>query len=543
MTQSSPFSSQPDDDLKPGFTVRDAVIDFARRVGMTWIFANPGSTELPLFRDFPADFKYVLGLQESIVVGMADGFAQARRNAAFVNLHSAVGVGHAMGNIFTAYRNRTPLVITAGQQARSILPFEPFLAASQATELPKPYVKWSIEPARGQDVPLAISRAYAIAMQEPRGPVFVSIPVDDWEKPAHRVPHRTVAYATRADPLVLKHIGEMLDSSANPAFVVGGAVDRALASELTVQLAERYSARVFVAPMTGRCSFPEKHSLFAGFLPAIRERIVQLLEGHDLVFALGAPAFTYHIEGSGPHIPNGALLCQLTDDPGIAAWTPQGIIATGNIWYGLRDLLERPPIRPRPMPQRRASPPVAVPPAAPSERMSVAFVLQTLAQFKKSDHLVVEEAPSARPIMQQYLPFERAGTFFTMDSGGLGHSMPASVGIALARPGVHVIVLIGDGSSMYSIQAIWSAVQLRLPITFIILNNGCYKALLEFAPVFGFPDKAPVQGTELPGIDFVALASSMGCPGVRVSTAPQLPAALGDALTSNNPALVEIIVA
>src|SRR5439155_6625973 len=164
-------------------TVRDAVFRLLRAFGMTHVFGNPGSTELPLFIDFPEDFHYVLGLQESVVVGMADGYAQATYNAAFVNLHSAAGVGHAMGNIFTAFRNRTPLVITAGQQARSILPFEPFLFSAQATELPKPYVKWSCEPARAEDVPRAIARAYYLAMQPPRGPVLVSIPADDWAKP------------------------------------------------------------------------------------------------------------------------------------------------------------------------------------------------------------------------------------------------------------------------------------------------------------------------------------------------------------------------
>src|SRR5450755_2192606 len=141
-------------------TVREAVLELLRSFRITTIFGNPGSTELPMFRSFPNDFRYIVGLQESVVVGMADGYAQATRNAAFVNLHSAAGVGHAMGNIFTAFRNRTPLVITAGQQARAILPFEPFLFSNQATELPKPYVKWSVEPARAEDVPLAVARAY-----------------------------------------------------------------------------------------------------------------------------------------------------------------------------------------------------------------------------------------------------------------------------------------------------------------------------------------------------------------------------------------------
>src|SRR5882724_9846056 len=170
---------------------------------MQTIFGNPGSTELPMFRDFPAKFRYVLGLQESVVVGMADGYAQATRNAAFVNLHSAVGVGHAMGNIFTAYKNQTPLVITAGQQARSILPFEPFLYSEQAPQLPKPYVKWSVEPARSADVPAAIARAYYVAMQPPRGLTFVSIPVDDWDRPGESLAARRVSSAVAGDPTLL----------------------------------------------------------------------------------------------------------------------------------------------------------------------------------------------------------------------------------------------------------------------------------------------------------------------------------------------------
>ena len=525
------------------WTVRDSVIDFARRVGMTSVFANPGSTELPMFRDFPADFRYVLGLQEAVVVGMADGYAQASGNAALVNLHSAAGVGNAMGNIFTAFRNRTPLVITAGQQARSILPFDPFLAATQATELPKPYVKWSIEPARAQDVPLAIARAYYIAMQEPRGPVFVSIPVDDWDQPAEPVAERAVAHATRPEPAMLARIGAALDACERPAFVVGGAVDRAGAAPEVVRLAELHRARVYVAPMAGRCSFPEKHRLFAGFLPAMRERIVELLGGHDLVFVIGAPAFTYHVEGRGPHVPPGAQLCQLTDDPATAAWTPQGIAAVGNVRLGLLDLLERPVPRERALPAPAPVPPRALPPASPNERMSVAFVLQTLAEVRDAGGLVVEEAPSARPVMQRYLPIERAGTFLTMDSGGLGYGMPAAIGVALARPGERVIALIGDGSSMYSIQALWSAVQLKLPVTFIILNNTRYAALQDFAPVFGFGPTDPVQGTDLPGLDFVMMAQGMGCPGVRVHEAEQLHDALRRALAANAPMLVETIVA
>ena len=523
-------------------TVRAAVLDLLRAFRMTSVFGNPGSTELPLFLDFPADFRYVLGLQEAAVVGMADGYAQATRNAAFVNLHSAAGVGHAMGNIFTAYKNRTPLVITAGQQARSILPFEPFLYSAQATELPKPYVKWSVEPARAEDVPLAIARAYYVAMTPPRGPVLVSIPADDWTVLTEPVLPRRVSTELRPEPELLAHIGDALDASRRPALVIGAAVDRDGAWNEAVQLAERHNARGYVAPMSGRCGFPEDHRLFAGFLPPMRERIVARLAGHDLVFALGAAAFTYHVEGHGPHLPAGATLVQLIDDPAIAAWAPVGSSAIGSIRLGLLDLLARPAPVARELPPAREPVPRAEPPAA-GERMSVPFVLQTLAELRAPDSIVVEEAPSSRSPMQQHLPILRSETFYTMCSGGLGHGLPAAVGVALAKPGARVIGLVGDGSAMYSIQALWSAAQLKLPIAFIVLKNRRYAALREFGAVFGYAPEDPVPGTELPALDFVALAKGHGLHAARVEHASELRSALADALQSPVPMLLEVEVA
>jgi benzoylformate decarboxylase len=529
-------------------SVREAVLRLLRAFGMTRIFGNPGSTELPLFLDFPPDFRYVLGLQEAVVVGMADGYAQATRNASFVNLHSAAGVGHAMGNIFTAFKNRTPMVITAGQQARSILPFDPFLHSAQATELPKPYVKWSVEPARAQDVPLAIARAYYLAMMPPRGPVLVSIPADDWTVLTEPVAPRSVSTELRPQPDLLAQLGEQLDAAERPAFVVGAAADRDGAWDALLALAERHRARVFVAPMSGRCGFPEDHALFAGFLPAMRERIVQRLQGHDLVLAVGAPAFTYHVEGQGPHLPAGATLCQLTEDPQTAAWAPLGLSVLGSVRLSLLDLLARPatgisPQRAQPAP-RVAVPRAAPPPAPPGgQRMSTAWALQCLADARTPDSIVVEEAPSARQVMHQHLPMLQPETFYTMCSGGLGHSLPAAVGVALAQPHKRVIALIGDGSAMYAIQALWSAAQLGLDITIVIVKNRRYAALQEFAPTFGFAPGAHLQGCDLPDLDFVALAAGHGCRGVRVADALALPGVLAEALRSKGPMLVEVEVA
>lgn len=528
----------------PRPTVRDAFLRLMRELGLDTVFGNPGSTELPMFRDFPEDFRYILGLQESVVVGMADGYAQATRRAAMVNLHSAAGVGHAMGNIFTAFRNQTPLIVTAGQQSRAILPFDPFLAATQATELPKPYVKWACEPARAEDVPLALLRAWHMAMQPPCGPVFLSIPADDWDRPCDWVDMRQVSHAIAPQPQAIACVAQAMAESRAPAIVVGAGVDRDGAVERVVQLAERHRAAVYTAPMSARCGFPERHRLFQGFLPAMRERIVEALSGHDFVLVLGAPAFSYHVEGAGPHIPPQARLWQVVDDPQVAAWTPAGDTVVASIDLAV-DALLRSPVAP----VDRATPPERppVPPAEASSPMSVAFALQTLDAVRGAEDVVVEEAPGSRGVMQRCLPMDGAETFYTMASGGLGHGMPAAVGVALARqrlgkPG-RVIALIGDGSSLYAIQALYSACQLGLPLTFVILNNGRYAALQDFAPVFGYAPGDKPAGTDLPGLDFIALAKGHGLPGMRVEAASDLRSALSQSLAHPGANLIEIVVA
>lgn len=523
-------------------TVREAVHQWMRDVGIDTVFGNPGSTELPMFRDFPEDFRYILGLQESVVVGMADGYAQATRNAALVNLHSAAGVGHAMGNIFTAFKNQTPLIITAGQQARSILPFDPFLFAAQATELPKPYVKWACEPARAEDVPLALARAYHLAMQPPCGPVFVSIPADDWDKPTDWVPPRTVTRSIAPDPVAIRAVAKALEKAKRPAIVAGTGVDRDGAVNLLVSLAERHRAAVYTAPMSARCGFPENHALFGGFLPAMRERIVATLAEHDLVLVLGAPAFTYHVEGEGPHVPEGTVLWQIVDDPHTAAWTPSGNSVVASLDLAIAALIDGTKSVNRRAPPRRPAPG----PEEASQPMSVAYVLQALDRARGAQDVVVEEAPGSRGVMQQNLPMNGADSFYTMASGGLGFGMPAAVGVALGRQKKQLkgrtIALMGDGSSMYSIQALYAASQLNLPMTFVILNNRRYAALQDFAPVFGYAKGEKPAGTDLPHLDFVALADGQGVPACRVERPENLGKSLEAALAARGPYLIELVV-
>jgi len=516
-------------------TVRDRVFELFRAFGTTTIFGNPGSTELPMFRDFPADFRYVLALQEMVALSMADGYAQATRNAGLVNLHSATGLGHSLGAVFTAYKNQAPLVIIAGQQARSILPFEPFLFAERAAEFPRPYVKWSCEPARAEDVPAAIARAYYTAMQPPRGPTFVSVPVDDWDRFCDPVEPRRIGLVGRGDPELLAEIAEALSECARPAFVVGAAVARDDAWDEIVALAERHRARVWAAPNSGRNSFPENHPLFAEFLAADREKIVASLTGHDLILVLGAPVFTYHVEGFGRHIPEAARLFQLIDDPAMAAWAPVGTAVVTNLKSGIRDLLGGHEPRPRPALVRRVPSPHVSGPG-----LTDAYLMQQVASLRPNGSIIVEEAPSSRSAMHDYLPIVDRDGFYTCASGGLGHGLPAAIGIALARPREKVIALLGDGSSMYAIQGLWTAAQLGLGVTFVIIKNRRYEALVNFGRHFGLQRTV---GTSLPDIDFCALARGQGVKAVSVDRCEALDDALSSAFANFvQPTLVEVVV-
>jgi benzoylformate decarboxylase len=516
-------------------TVRDATLDLLRSAGMTTVFGNPGSTELKFFRDWPADFRYVLGLQESCVVAMADGFAQASGHAAFVNLHSAAGVGHALGSIFTAYRNHTPLVITAGQQTRAMFPTDPYLYAADAAAFPRPYVKWSVEPARAADVPAAIQRAWHVAMQAPRGPVFVSVPEDDWDAAAEPVAFRPVAEPPEPPAAALDALAEALRTAARPCLVIGAGADQDGAWDEAVAVAERLGAVVWASPMVGRVGFPEDHVLYAGHLPPLRQALADRLAPHDLVLVLGAPVFTYHVHTGGEFLKPGSRLFLITDDPDEAARAAVGTAITGSPRAGLRGLLARLGFgAPR---SQRGREPVASPPM--SGRPTGAQVMAAIDRLLPPGGVVVEEAPTHRNDLWEYLRIRRPGSFFAGASGGLGWALAAAPGIALARPGQAVACVVGDGSALFGIQALWTAAQWHLPVTFIILNNGGYGALKSFGRMLGI---AAAPGHDLYGLDFAALASGFGCPARRVADAAHLESTLDAAFAGHATSLVEVVM-
>ncbi len=330
-------------------TVREATFELLRARGMTTLFGNPGSTELPMLGEFPADFRYILGLQESVAVGIADGYAQASGHPALVNLHTAPGLGNGMGAIFNAQANKSPLVVTAGQQYRSLMTLQANLTNRDATRMPHPLVKWSWEPPCAQDVPHALARAVHTAGLPPRGPVFVSIPMDDWyaevrseDEVRHQTTRAVSGGAGLPDGGSIASIARRLVEASNPALVAGPDIDASGGWDAAVRLAERARLPVYATPATGggRLGFPENHPLFQAILPPAVQPLGEALAPHDFVLAVGTSIFPYYPNIPGPLLAEGTSLTAITSDPDEAARAPMGDAIVADVGLTLAALAD-----------------------------------------------------------------------------------------------------------------------------------------------------------------------------------------------------------
>jgi benzoylformate decarboxylase len=519
-------------------SVHDLTYDLLRRPGITTVFGNPGSNELPFLKDFPSDFRYVLGLHEGVAVGMADGYAQATGKPALINLHSAAGTGNGMGALANAWNSHTPLIVMAGQQTRAMVGVEALLTNVDSTQLPRPLVKWSYEPSIAQDVPLAMSRALHLAALPPSGPVYLSVPYDDWAAEADpqssALLDRQVHALGSFDGPSLSHVVDRLNAAKNPALVLGPEVDACRANLFAVRLAEKLRTPVWAAPSAPRCPFSTTHPYFRGLLPASIKRISAALSGHDLILVVGAPVFRYHQYDPGEYLPEGAELVAVTSDPQEAARAPVGDAIVGNIHATLQALADnvRQSDHPSPTPQARPAPAEIGPgPLLPEA------VFDVIAATVPSDAIYLNESTSTTDFLWRRLPMQEPGSYYFGAAGGLGFAMPAALGVQLAEPSRRVIAVIGDGSANYSITALWTAARYKIPVVFLILKNGTYGALRWFAEVLKVEG---VPALDVPAIDFVSLAKGYGVEGVRAATAEDLQQALATALGSQAPTLIEV---
>jgi benzoylformate decarboxylase len=525
-------------------TVHEATYSLLRRLGLTTVFGNPGSTEQPFLKNFPKDFQYVLGLQEASVVAMADGFAQGTKKPVLLNLHSGAGTGNGMCNIMTAFQNKTPLIITAGQQTREMILGDPYLTNRDETLLPRPWVKWAYQPVRAQDVPGAIMRAYLTAIQPPAGPVYVSIPLDDWDQPAlGEAVIRTASSCYSPDPDRLASFAEKIKKSKNPVLIYGPEIERAGGWDLGVRFAERLKAPVYISPLTDRASFPQTHPQFRGMVPIAIGPLSKKLKGHDLIIVIGAQAFRYYPFIPGDYLPDGAELLQITNDPWDAAAAVAGESLLSDARLALDALIEAVPnVTSRPAPAAAVVAPKL--PSTPNNPLTALEAFAALSELRPTDAILANETASNFGDLIQFWPIQKPDTYYTFASGGLGWGAPAAVGLALAekkmgtnRP---VVAVIGDGAFQYSVQDVYTAVQQKLKLVFVIPCNGEYAILKEFAVLEKTPN---VPGLELPGLDPVSAAKGFGCPSVEAKTAKEIKDAFGAALKANGPTLIAIPIA
>ena len=458
-------------------TVRDATFELLRARGMTTVFGNPGSTELPMLKDFPDDFRYVLGLQEAVAVGMADGFAQASGRVGHVNLHTAPGVGNAMGAIFNAQANKSPLLVTAGNQARSLMTLQANLTNRDAARMPHPLVKWSYEPPRAEDVPHALARAIHVAGLPPRGPAFVSVPMDDWdaEVDSGAVAHQTGRSVRSGAAADVTDLAQRLGKAAAPVLVVGPDVDASGAWDSCVALAEKLRLPVWASPAPGggRIGFPEGHPAFQGILPPAIGPVAETLSGHDLVLVVGSSVFPYYPNIPGPLLAEGTALVAITSDPDEAARAPMGDAIVADVAATLAALVEAvdsssrdaPPVRPEPEEVELTDP------------MSPSTAVRALASAFPDDGIVVLEAPSATPALRNQLRLSKPGSYYFGAGGGLGFGLAAAIGVQLAQPDRPVVCVLGEGSAQYAITGFWTAAAYRVPVTFLVLRNEEYAIL------------------------------------------------------------------
>lgn len=493
-------------------TVRNAILDLLRAHDLTTFFGNPGSSELALLQDFPDDFRYFLGLQEMIPVGMADAYAQITGRPALVNLHTAPGMGNAQGQLYNAYCNKTPLIVTAGNQRRNMQNQYCLLTNIEATTVPRPFVKWAAEPAIASEAPAVLARAIHLATTPPMGPVFVSLPMDDMpveldEAQAANIAvvrERSVTHATGFPAELAERICARIEAAKSPALIVGGDVERYGAWGSVVGLAERTQSAVWTAPLTGWSGFPENHPLYQGALPPGAGWISGTLAGHDLLIAIGTPVFRYYPLVPGPYLPEGASMIHLTNDPDEAARAPVGDAIVADLATATRALLDAAKPTKRSAPAPRAAIPDIQHAQAPLQPDAL---WTAVGKSAPAETLWVSEAGSNELAITNAIRPGHPLSHLSAAGGGLGWGLPASVGAQLAATDRPVVALMGDGSMHYAITALWTAAHYQIPVTVVVASNAEYGVVKQF----GVWEKTPkVPGLDLPGLDVVATAASYG---------------------------------
>jgi len=539
---------------------RSAFLRLLLDEGVSHMFGNPGTTELPIMEvmpDYP-QLKYVLGLYESVVVGMADGYARASNRLAACNVHVAPGLGNAMGALYNAKFSGSPLILTAGQQEQGHGLLEPLLYAP-LVPVAQPFVKWAVEVTRAEDLPLIVRRAAKLALTPPTGPVFISLPGDVLEQDVElesAAPTRVDARNRPSDE-ALARVAKKILAAKNPVILAGQelAVHDAFAE--AAELAELLGAGVYQQTVPYSAQFPTAHRAYLGALTRNQKQVREALAPFDIAICLGADLLRMSVYSPVDPLPEGMPVVHVSErDWELGKNHPTEFALQANVKETLRALLPlvraaRPgaaearlaALAPRNWTAQRDKARLAALEAAEEKPIDPRYLMLRIAESLPQDAVVVEEALTSSLSLPAFLPLRDPQSYYGLASGGLGFALPGAVGVSLALPQRPVVAVVGDGSALYGIQALWTAAHEKLPITYVITNNRSYRILKERLVSMRHSDRFVGMDIREPSIDYCALAQSMGVPAQRIVDPQDFAPALRAAAASGGPRLLEVMVA
>ncbi|PKB72976.1 MAG: hypothetical protein BZY75_04250 [SAR202 cluster bacterium Io17-Chloro-G7] len=552
----------------PSMTGKQALAHMLVAEGLEYIFGNPGTSETPfldVLQDYP-QLKYIQALQEGTAVGMADGYARATGKPAFANIHIAGGLANGISALYNAHRGGTPLILTAGNSDTRMHLADPVLTGD-LVQMTAQYTKWSAEILHASDIPVAVRRAFKEAKTPPTGPVFLSFPWDTMDDLADVdiTPSSTGYYRIRPDTDAIAQASKLLAQADNPVIVVGDRVAQSGAMSQIVGLVERLGAKVY-AESYSEVNFPTSHRLYAGILNLNNPATAKQLAGADVVLAVGANVFNSFLYVETPFLNSATKLIHLDSshkevekiyatEVGILADPVAGAAeltdalgqdmsasakeaaATRAATYAderrrsderyqdrLKDLMGRSP-------------------------MAVEEMMLELAKACPPDVIVADEAITSRPALNRAFKFDEPGSFYGIRGGALGWAMPGALGVKLANPDRPVLAIVGDGASLYTIQALWTAARYNIPVVYAICNNQAYRILKVNMDIYlqrMLEDKE--RESEYVGMNFEnplnisAIAQGMGVSAEKVEDPKELGPALQRAFASGKPALIDVSI-
>jgi benzoylformate decarboxylase len=548
----------------PVMSGKRAFLDLLKQEGVGIVFGNPGTTELPLMDAFAVenDIRYILGLQEAALMAMADGYAQASGKLTVLNLHVAPGLGNAMGMLYDAQMAGSPILVTAGQQDTEYLIEEPVLSADLAT-LAKPFVKFSAQVERLNDLPILVHRAAKTALAPPTGPVFLALPGDILKNDGDidLLEPTRVAPRVRGDIDAVNAAADLLAKAERPVIIAGDAVAQSRAHKELAALAELIGASVYVEFVPNTASFPSSHPLYRGSMTRSQQGVREVLDRHDLLFSVGGDMFTWSLPSKIKPMPPGMPLIHLDTDPWqIGKSYPAQVGILGDPKATLPDITAA--IRERMSASAKAAAAARLKSATDtikSEReafrakaramagktpVQPLALLEAIGAMLPKDAVVIEEILSSAPGARSMINSDDEQSFFALRGGGIGWGLPAAIGAKLAQPDRPVVALVGDGSAMYTIQALWTAAHYKLPVIWVIFNNTSYRILKQrLVNMRGLAEQVDkFVGMELndPAIDFVGLARSLGIEGQRAKTVKETTDLIGKALKDGTALLIDV---